>query len=418
MSDHKITSSKTQLLSDQVSAQNPDLVPVIKTIDEFLTGIHGDSYDIPYELTNKQRSVVHELIKRHGLYSESIVLKGSNNEKIRILKLKPDIVDEKNTPITYDLVDMFARFSGAHFPCTDPQTAEYYVDLFDCIFGTRTLWDLFVNENDRISLIKEATDVSKKINDVFLRNAEYKKLLDTKLKGVETRLKKDVYNISNVGKVFVSFDMKTANFTALCDSCPSLFTKVDGTLMTWYEFVKQYTKSEFIAKSKYFRELCFGMTGFISKAATLQEIFMDDVHTRVLGIAEQVGISMTPRMKSGDENLYELTDPDKFIESIDNFKAALSDKISKLHIRVYVLEQIENKNYFLKKFSFNTDWYDSNGRLKTDPAPFKSKIEFKCVPKHFMPQIIRWYKKEKIQDEDLIFMHDRIKARFLSTIFE
>lgn len=105
-------------------------------------------------------------------------------------------------------------------------------------------------------------------------------MMNTKLKGIDTRQKYDIYNIANSGKIFLSIDIIQANFTILRDLCPSIFVK-DSKVLSWYKFVKNLTKSEFIAKSKYFRELVFGNTGFIGKSGTYQEIFIDTIHNLV-----------------------------------------------------------------------------------------------------------------------------------------
>jgi hypothetical protein len=234
-------------------------------------------------------------------------------------------------------------------------------------------------------------------------------------------MKKDVYNMSNINKCFLSVDMKSGNFTALRDTCPSIFIDPleDGRILNWYEFVKQFTKSEFLAKSKYFRELIFGMTGFIGKANILQEIYMDKIHN-IIDEWSKSNLDIELKMKAGDELVYEIKDTELFLSKLDSLKERIGkDDLNKLHFRLFKVNSVDEKPYFVKTFIYNTDWFDELGILKeSSKLTLKDKIEFKKVPKYFMPQVIKWYNKEQIQDEDLIFMHEGIMAKYLSTIFE
>ena len=278
------------------------------------------------------------------------------------------------------------------------------------------MWDLFDQESEHMSLHTEAMDVSKKIRDTFVQNVEYVKMLASPFKGVDMKLNKDIYGIHNICKFFLSLDIKTANFTMLRKVCPSLFTTSQGELITWYQFVKQFTTSNFIYHSKYFRELVFGMTGFISKSTTLQEILMDMVHKNVLKWSMATGISLNLKMKCGDEIVYELSDHENVIRSIDLLKDLIGQDVCQdLHIQIFRVDQIEPKLFFMKTFVYNSDW---NIDVNQGAHSHKSQIEFKKVPKFFMPQVIKWYQKLPIQYEDLIFMHEGIDAQYKATIFE
>jgi len=200
--------------------------------------------------------------------------------------------------------------------------------------------------------------------------------------------------------------------------CPSLFRD-----LLWEEFVSKFTSSQFLKKSKYLRENVFGEAKSTKKLNTIQEIFMHTVHEKVLKWAgssfTENKVEMITRMKSGDENVYELQDANRFIAMIDSLKADLVDEIAKLHIRVFRVDQIATKNYFVKNFSYKTDWYNLDGSRKYDDLPLREKIEFKYVKKYDMPQVIRWYKNEMpIQKEDLVIVFEGAISDRRYTIFE
>lgn len=66
--------------------------------------------------------------------------------------------------------------------------------------------------------------------------------------------KGNVYNSENVGKIFLSIDLKSANFQALKFFDKSIVKNED----TYEEYLKHYTLSDYIAKSKYTRQVVFG----------------------------------------------------------------------------------------------------------------------------------------------------------------
>lgn len=374
------------------------------------------SLTIPFDLTNRQRAEVHEYAKQNDLTSRSVALKGSNNKMIIIQR--PDTQKQiQRFSVTPELVGLFAQYMRVPFPCNSLEYYEYYLKLFDQFYNTIASWDLFIKESNEFSISQQVMSTSKKIEEVFLANDEYQKLMTSKMSGVSTKMSKDVYTINNIGMYFMSIDIRSANFTVLRDACPSIFAKEGSDeLLSWPEFVKKFTPSEFLSKSKYFRELVFGLTSFIKRAGTLQEIFMDKIHPMTQNWASMHEVGVDLRMKCGDELVYQLSDYNKMVSLVDSLKEYLGESnMQRLHIRIFRVDLIATKNYFIKTFVYNTDWI-----VPTSPSEEKREcmVEFKKVPKYFMPQIIKWYQKKEIVDEDLIFMHEGVVAKYMSTIFE
>jgi hypothetical protein len=389
-----------------------DLDKIFKLIDEYISESKEEHYDIPYELASSQRSQIHEYVKSKGLYTESINLSNSGFKKIRIFRTKEShesYTDPYTDPYREVNIEFFAQYTHTPLPCTSPKYISYYIGLFQPLYDSSVMWDIFVKES-KMNLRKITSDISRKIQDKFDHNEEYNNVMKQKFKEDEIKIKirKDVYNLSNNGKYFLSLDIKSANFTVLRNACPTLFTGPDGKLNSWYEFVKQFTDSEFIARSKYFREFVFGLTGFIHRAGILQEILMEKIYGTINTYCESE--KMILKMKTGDEMVYEVSD--KFNESnVKIIKDMIGADICKdLHFRVFRVDQIESKPFFLKTFIYNTD--------DIQPYSLKQKIEFKKIPKYYMPQVIKWYMKEPIIDEDLIFVHDGMLAKYMTTIFD
>jgi hypothetical protein len=420
-----------------------DFAVIFEHINNFINS-EKESYMIPFELTNKERSNVHDYIrtKTTGIVSESVRMKGSANKKIRIDRINLDSCSNRNIDGNsntlsdsishYDLesetnkirlptddeINIFCTHA-APISCSFSEYIEYFVKLYDPLYGTVSKWRLFMREIQTMSLKKELDNTMRQISSNITNNIEYQTMIKTNIKGPTGKIDRDVYKISNIGKFFVSFDIKEGQVTVLRDKCKSIFQNENGEQLSWYQYVKQFTKSDFIAESKYFREVCFGNAGFAKRANTLQEIYMHDMHQIILAWAKDTNVNMILRMKAGDENVYELENYVEFVSRMDSLKNVLGSHTNNLHIRVFKVDQIETKIYFLKTFLYNTDWVNTDGSLKPEVKnSLKSKIEFKYVPKGFMPQVIKWYNNEEIKEKDLIFTDNGIPSKYLATIFE
>lgn len=376
---------------------------IYELINTYISNNSENDYIIPYELTSVQRAEIHEYVRNKGLYTQSIIIPGSGYKKIRIIK---SLAIKKESYIQED-IDFFVEYTNIPFPCTLPEYLPYYVDLFDPLYNTKYLWNLFLEEFNT-NLRRKSVETMVKLRKFLEDSKEYNDAINNKVENsVKIIMRKDVYNLENVGKYFLSIDIKSANFTVLKHICPLLFTTDNPS---WYDFIKQFSDSEFIARSKFFRELFFGLSGFVHKARCYQEQFMDKIYNLINCYCDEE--KMILKMKAGDEIVYEVSD--KF--NNDNIKKIMdligSDICKDLHFRVFRVDQIHNKKYFLKTFIFNTD-VDTD----TDTYSLKSKIEFKNVPKNLVAQTIKWYMKQPITKPDLMFIHDGMVARYTKPFF-
>lgn len=405
--------------SKTAESRTDALAPVIQQIDCFAK---DSSISTPlllqFELTSGERSKIHEYIKQKGFYSVSVPLKGSTLKKIAVSRVP--VPQKKDDEMTSELIDCFSTYSRIPFPCPLPELAEYYVTAYDKMYGSRDAWDLYQKEIRKFAMKKELTETMNKISDYIDQNKQYQALKQRKDNSIKNKMKRDVYHFGSVGKVFLSVDIRKANFTTLDRECPDLFVdQKTGEKLNWHDFVLHFTESEFIARSKQFREIVIGRIGFSGKAKTLQEILMDKVHDAIM-TNEIFSNMLVPRMKCGDENVYEINDVASFVSHIDKFKQEI-DKVHGpiLHYRVFKVESIQDKQFFIKTFLYNTDWFDSQDTLIPESSrPLRAMIEFKKVPKKFMLQVIKWQKGERIAPQDLYFMDEGIKCQYCSTIFE
>ena len=465
------------------------LVAQIREFDESPEHADHDSMLLDHELTKKERYIIHTFIESLNLYSESIALAGSNNKKIRVLRCggsddtssdRPtDRPTDRDRPIENEDVDCFSSNVGAPYPCTDPDMVEYYNEAFDQMFNTKEKWNLFLSErrDDGMKIRKEITDVRERICRAIRADPSYAAYQKLRLRGQGNRIRGDVYHHGSDGKHFVSIDIKSANFTCMKLICPTLFANENGEPMSWHDYVRTLTDSEFIAQSKIFREIVFGKLGFAKGANVLQEAIMERVDQVLRAEIPKTFNDDSIRMKCGDENVYELdtnyieeenavysSGVDYLLEHITS--GALQSTLHQIrvsdiptlstlfetlgyetdvelgdifHIRIFKVEKIGAKKYFVKTFSYRSDWTEDDYRIikeqvqlrHTDdylatstrillraPLPLRKRIEFKRVDKRFYLQVLKYYQELPIEPNDLYFTDSGVKAQYCYSIFD
>lgn len=376
-----------------------DLQHIFALIDAFSDN-SDHTLEIPFELNKKERITIHDYIQKKGLFSLSTSV-GFQLKTITVYR--EQIIDSL---LTVDDVLFFIRYTSIPIAIKSVETIEYYIQLFDHFYPTMELWQLFNKERLKLKLKSLIFDVRDKILSYFDSNAEYMALSKATIGKTKIKINKNIYIEQNANRHFISFDIRKANFTMLKQSCPTLFISEDES---WENFIRKYTESEFIVKSKYFREVLFGKSKVMNKLQLLSELYMDKLHTMIMN---EFNDDLVLEMKSGDELVYLIVDIDKFMIKKDQIISQIL--CPSIHVRIFELNKInevcESRKYYYKKFLFSTNWNEDTVRK------IKDIIEFKQIPNHFMPQIIKWYIKEPIIEEDLLFEHDGMLAVYKTPI--
>ena len=113
---------------------------------------------------------------------------------------------------------------------------------------------------------------------------------------------KDIYKPTNIGRSFISIDMKKANFSSLRYYDASIFDNAD----TWEDFISKFTDNEFIINSKSIREVIMGNCN--SGRVTTYEKFITD---QLLTLIIDAGIEPNNIVFfSNDEIVVDVTDLD------------------------------------------------------------------------------------------------------------
>jgi len=279
----------------------------------------------------------------------------------------------------------------------------YALETLDAHFGTRTKFEMlrfFVeNQGGEEGFFEQSNRVKGKIIDAISNKEAYLKLQNDRLDGCNTVnnvSQQNIYNMGNVGKTFISIDLRHANFNVFRVFDPDLVLGFD----TYVDLVGSVTDFDYFKQSKYLRQVIFGNL-LPKKQQRLQQKLMDDVIT---DLHRSAGITMKSFVSaSSDEVVFEVNAAEA--ETLTLKVKAVLDQLrtsplyDNLRIESFRMKSIGDKSYFIKE---NT----STG-----------EVTFKGVPSLIFMQVYKHYYGLPLHPNDLVFYHEGFLAEFKETVF-
>lgn len=360
---------------------------IIEQINLFSTS-NDNQFIINNIISSKDRYIIHTEVEKLGLFSKSKSDKNTIGKSIIIQKTS----FEKSVEhiITIDYVKFLSTYAIIPLPILSPEYLNYYLDLFDPYYDCKKMHELLLNELKTQTLIqfkKYIQNIIDKILETIKNNDDYISFTKMNIDIPDILQSTKIYNINNINKRLISLDVRTANFRTLKRFTKTLFSS------EWVDFLRMFTDSEFLLNSKYLREKIFGELN--NKIQKLANIFIQDA-INFINESEYIDELKTLYI-SNDEIIFEVSDTfdfNKFYEFIINKFG------STFHIKIFKLDQISNYSYFAKIFE-------------------DGKMEFKNIPKKFIPQCIKYYLNEEITEIDRSFCDESgLIAVYKKSIFD
>lgn len=273
------------------------------------------------------------------------------------------------------------------------------------------LYDDYLNTNAKLELLKEA--VSKfESEDKFL--AHYYEVRDNVIQSMKSKEefqefntgdltkynisskypKNDIYKQTCVGNYYVSIDLVKANYQALKFVNPNIVNNTN----TYEEFIGLFTDLEYMAKSKYLRQVIFGNINpkrQIKVERYLIEQIIDTLLAGEMFTADEI------EMATSDEVVFRVSKEfaETFIAKTQELTTFIKNTLNiDVDIEVFKLVSVEGK-YYAKEF-LN-----------------KSGYELKAVPQIYFPQVYKKYNNMEIIENDLMFYHEHQLAKFINPMF-
>ncbi|AYV83631.1 MAG: hypothetical protein Hyperionvirus9_48 [Hyperionvirus sp.] len=261
------------------------------------------------------------------------------------------------------------------------ENLDYYINLLDKYYNIKPLIQLITDDITTFGSIAKLKEHTNQLSQIIIDNIKSKPAYEDFIKYKKTIPKSanigKLYHEDNNFKLFISIDIKTANFTLARQFDPEIF---DGS-PTWSEYISKFSTSSFLKQSKPFREIIFGKL-----FGNFDTICSDTISKIIPEISSEYHLTH----KSHDEAIYQI-DEESLYQKLNDF---ISKKYPNIfHIRMFRLVRLGKKPYYIKQFSTGA-------------------VEFKCVPKKLICQCIRYYQTEPPEIHDLKFIDDDMVATY------
>ena len=279
----------------------------------------------------------------------------------------------------------------------------YFTDrlcLYDGYYNTLDKWNIFVKELEKYKCeqdyleeynrVKDAAINNIKLSDGFNRfNEEDIGKYSVKYKDLPS---KDIYKPSNVGKLFISIDMRKANFSALKFYDKSIFSNAD----TWEEFIERYTKNKHIVNSKYIRQVILGNCN--PKRQVTYEKYLMGLVLEVL--IDELGYSASDiAFFSNDEIVIDIGKYEDCIRKRELIEWQIKGYFNiPFRIELFYLRKITGTNGYYKEIVKNI---------------IEREYEFKCLNNYTLPFVLRKFNGEEITENDKVFYHEGLLSKFI-----
>ena len=203
---------------------------------------------------------------------------------------------------------------------------------------------------------------------------------------------KDIFKPINDGKLFISIDMRKANFSSLYHYDNNMFSGAK----TWEEFISKFTNNKHIINSKYIRQVILGNCN-PKRHITYERYLMDMVLTYLV----EAYVPMNRIIFfSNDEIVIDISDINESGQKLLFFQIeiGMNDMAIPLKMELFILHKIDNIDGYYKEI------FKKNG---------EKDIEFKCLDNYMLPFVARSFLGEEITDSDKIFYHEGLLAQFI-----
>lgn len=279
---------------------------------------------------------------------------------------------------------------------------SYFLDLYDKDFQSKAKYEMLKNTINLVGSEKEFAELRNKIRDNVINTIQetkaYSDFIASDLSRFDVPSKKhstkDVYKLDNVGKFFLSIDLKKANFQALKLFYPDVVLYCNS----YQEFIGRFTDLEYFYNSKKIRQVIFGNLN-TKRQVKIQRFMMQ----RILDWAfeKKVFNEEDVRMVSSDEIVIEFRDlAGKFIVTELLEEDIKNDLGYDTRVESYQLNNIHDSQFFIKNF-MSKDGY-----------------ELMCVPLAYFAQVYKEVNDLELTEKDLCFMYEQKICRFVEPLFK
>ena len=289
----------------------------------------------------------------------------------------------------------------------DDNLFEYYIQLYDFFPDPRYKETIEKIENEYDGCVEKWLEYCASVRDNAINGVmetdEYKKFNSMDLSQYNFAPicgERSCYTEETNGKRFLSIDLRKANFQAL---------KYVGVISdaTYEQFVNRFGGDDYIANSKYLRQVIFGKMN-PSRQIKIEKYLMSKVYEVIKDVTEKY--SFTIFSMNSDELIFAI--PEEFYNNCqedENTRELINDIYNLVGKNIGVeikVEYIEVRR--LPIVSANGTKIDAYERTNL----FTSQKTLKKASTTFYPQIYKLWNEMPIEDYDMVFYFENQLATF------
>lgn len=277
------------------------------------------------------------------------------------------------------------------------------IKLFDEFYGTVEKWNRFITELQKYHCEQDYFEEYNRVKDMAINSIKeseaYQKFNSedmNKFAIVHKNLpSKDIFKPTNDGRIFISIDMKKANFSSLHSYDKEMFGSVD----TWDKFISRFTNNEHIINSKYIRQVILGNCN-AKRHITYEKYLMDQTLSILYDIVAEERLVFF----SNDEIVYDMTTVSD-LYTLNLVKECIEERLNSeseipFRVELFSLYKISGTDGYYKKI------YQNDGEYN---------IEFKCLDNYMMPFVLRAFLGQEVTEGDRVFYHEGLLSKFIET---
>ena len=289
----------------------------------------------------------------------------------------------------------------------DDNLFEYYIQLYDFFPYPRYKETIEKIENEYDGCVEKWLEYCASVRDNAINGVmetdEYKKFNSMDLSQYNFAPicgERSCYTEETNGKRFLSIDLRKANFQAL---------KYVGVISdaTYEQFVNRFGGDDYIANSKYLRQVIFGKMN-PSRQIKIEKYLMSKVYEVIKDVTEKY--SFTIFSMNSDELIFAI--PEEFYNNCqddENTREFINDIYNLVGKNIGVeikVEYIEVRR--LPIVSANGTKIDAYERTNL----FTNQKTLKKASTTFYPQIYKLWNEMPIEDYDMVFYFENQRATF------
>lgn len=299
--------------------------------------------------------------------------------------------------MTEKLKERFVRDCKIPIRLYDEPYFTERLELLDKYYNTLEKWKAFCEEVEKFSNEEEYFNMyntTKESAMYFIKNSQgfdnFNKLNMNQFAIKNKNLpSKDIFKPSNIGKQFISLDMKKANFSSLKAYDPTIFDNAK----TWEDFIRKFTDSEYIINSKYIREVIMGNCN-PSRVITYEKHITDNILTKLV----EVGINIEDIVFFSNDEIIIGINSDPFV-ILDHIDEVLPNIEVPIRVEWFKLSAVKKNNKIIGYIkNLSNDTYD-----------------FKCFNNQDLLLVMRQLQHEDIRSSDLVFENEGFLAKYIDT---